>query len=107
MFTGNEDQEITLSTAVDLTANYRTSLASGICSTDPTLGHYFSRKTLLAILAQDGCVGARVYYGQTATGVKEPVIVGVAANENDLYEGFKGDRSYKSPPHGSLNPLNS
>ncbi len=102
MFTGNEDQQITLTEASDLNRNYRTS------NPGQTQGHYFSRRTLEAILAQDGCVGVRVYYALDNNGGKELTIVGVESNENDLYNGFIGDRTYKNPPHsGVTNPLNS
>lgn len=102
MFTGNEDQEITLSAGHDLTKKYRDNNPGQI------LGHYFSKKTLNSILMQTESVGARIYYAEGADGTKELVIVGVDTNENDLVQGFVGDRTYKSPPHtGNANSLNS
>lgn len=102
MFTGNEEQFIPLSEASNLTKNYRDNNAGQV------LGGYISKKTLTDILNQNNCVGIRYYYANTSDGAKELVVVGVDANEDDLYQGFIGDRSFKSPPYsGVSNPLNS
>jgi hypothetical protein len=103
MFTGNENQEISLSDASQITSEYRSQFPGD------TLGHYFGRTILEKILEQDACVGIRVYYGiNPEDGSKELIIAGVDANENDLYGGVLGDRSFKSPPFsGASNPLNS
>lgn len=102
MFTGNEEQTITLAEASAITKNYR--------DTNPgqVLGGYISRKTLEDILAQSNCVGIRYYYGNNEDGSKELVVVGVLSNEDDIYQGFIGDKSFKSPPYsGVSNPLNT
>ncbi|MCC6371211.1 MAG: hypothetical protein IT236_09425 [Bacteroidia bacterium] len=102
MFTGNEDQAITLQEASELTANYRNAHPG------QTLGGYFGRKILTDLLAQPNCVGVRVYYANKADGSDQLVVVGVDANENDLFEGLIGDKSFLSPPYkGSVNSLNS
>lgn len=102
MFNGNEDQQIDATTAEQLTKNYR------LENPGQTLGHYFSKRTLHAVLDNPNCVGARIYYAATENGEKELVIVGVDQNENDLISGFLGDRTFKSPPHkGAANFLNS
>lgn len=102
MFTGNEDQSITLTEGHDLTARYRTANPNAV------IGEYFGKKIITDILSQEGCVGIRMYYGISADGQPQTVITGVDANGNDLYQGLIGDRSYKSPPYsGIANPLNS
>ncbi len=107
MFTGNEDQLISLSEGSALTANFRAWLEA-TQSSDPTLGEYHSKALIESILAQDGCVGVRSYYGMDADGKRKLVLVGVTANENDIVDGVLGDRSYKCPPHsGNANSLNS
>lgn len=107
MFTGNEDQEITLTEGSSLTANFRSWLTETE-SEDPTIGEYHSKKLLLDILNQEGCVGIRSYYGMDNDGNRKLVIVGVLANEDDIVEGVLGDRSFRCPPHtGSSNSLNS
>jgi hypothetical protein len=107
MFTGNEDQQITLAEGSSFTAKFRAWLAT-TGSLDLTIGEYHSRRTLETILAQEDCVGMRSYYGMDAEGNRRLVLVGVTADENDQVELFIGDRSYKSPPHtGAANLLNS
>jgi hypothetical protein len=102
-FTGNEDQQITLTEGAALTAEYRNNAGQ-----DPVLGHYVAKSILTDILTQTNCVGIRVYYGQKTNGEKQLVIVGVDADENDLYEGIIADRSTTCPPYCSTaNPLNS
>lgn len=102
-FTGNEDHSISLADAAQLTKNYRDNNP-----TDATLAHYFGEKAILKILAQEECVGIRIYYAQTDDGTKQLVITGVKADGDDMYEGKLADRSYLCPPDcSSLNPLNS
>lgn len=102
-FTGNEDQEITLSEASALTANYRAASAS-----TAVLGHYFGKTIINDILAQEDCVGIRIYYALTSTGEKQLVLVGVDEDENDLCDGVLGDKSFLCPPIcGTSNALNS
>lgn len=103
MFTGNENQEINLTTASAMTKAYRDANPGQI------LGHFFGKKILEDILAQTGCVGIRVYYGLEGTAAtKELVLVGVDSSGNDLTSGVLGDRSFKSPPYtGTTNSLNS
>jgi len=102
MFTGNENQEISLTTATALNKAYRDANPGQI------LGHYFGKKILQDILAQTDCVGIRAYYALDASGGKELVLSGVNAAGNDMTDGVLGDRSFKSPPYsGAANPLNS
>lgn len=102
-FTGNEDNSITLSAAAAITKNYRDSVTSGT-----TIGHYFGKSAIQAILNQTNCVGIRVYYAIDETGKKQLVITGVDSSENDLYTGLLADRSACCPTHCSTaNPLNS
>ena len=102
MFTGNEDQSISLTTGSTLTKAYRDA------NPGQTLGNYFGKSILQSILAQSGCVGVRIYYALNSTGEKELVITGVTADGNDLCNGVLGDKTFRSPPYSSVNnPLNS
>lgn len=102
-FTGNEDHSITLSEASDWTANYRSS-----AGTNPLLSHFFGKAAIEAILHQDNCVGMRIYYAVDSSGNKQLIIVGVTADENDLYNGLLAEKSFRCPPLcPSSNPLNS
>ncbi|MBX3164704.1 MAG: hypothetical protein KF900_09490 [Bacteroidetes bacterium] len=102
-FTGNEDHSITLPEAAHLTKNYRDNNPTGA-----TLGHYFGEKAILKILAQESCVGIRIYYAQKDDGTKQLVITGVNANGDDLYTGVLAEKSQLCPPYcGGSNSLNS
>lgn len=101
-FTGNENHDISLQEAAELTANYRNA------NPGQTLGHFFGATAIAAILGQEGCVGIRLYYAITNAGQKQLVVVGVNADGNDLYNGLLADRSFNCPPVcGISNPLNS
>lgn len=102
MFTGNEEQGITLAEAELLTQAYRSANPGAV------LGEYFGKKILMDILSQTNCVGIRMYYGLSAEGEPQPVLAGVYANGNDIVDGTLGDRAAKSPPYSSVaNALNS
>jgi hypothetical protein len=101
-FTGHEDHDIPLSTASAWTKNYR------IANPGQTLGNFFGKDAIEAILAQDTCVGIRIYYALDDTGAKQLIIVGADSNENDLYNGLLAERALLCPPNCSTsNPLNS
>lgn len=102
-FTGNEDHNIPLATAAEWTKNYRDVNPSGV-----TLGHFFGKEAITAILAQSNCVGIRMYYALDENGAKQLILVGVTADENDMFNGLLAERSFKCPPIcGINNPLNS
>jgi hypothetical protein len=98
-FTGSEGEEISLSDASAWTENHRNS-HSGIH------GHYFGRQHIEAILDQSGCVGIRIYHGIDDNNKACLILVGVDANENDLYNGYIAERGVSCPPYcGSGSPL--
>lgn len=100
-FTGHEDHDFPLDTAVVWTANYRSANPNQIKA------HYFGKDAIAAILAQENCVGIRNYYALNDSGVKQLIIVGVDANGNDLYNGLLAERSFLCPPDCSVSsPLN-
>ena len=91
-FTGNEGEELPLSTAAQWTANYRLENPNGVKA------HFFGHVIIERILAQPGCVGIRCYYALDENGKQQLIIVGVDSNENDLYEGVIAERSIPCPP---------
>lgn len=103
-FTGNEDHSITLAEAADWTRNYRTA------NPGDTQGHFFGKQAILDILAQNNCVGIRLYYAldNQTPAKKQLIVVGVTSDQNDLYNGLLAERSIDCPPTcGIANPLNS
>ncbi|MBL7932530.1 MAG: hypothetical protein JNL60_11545 [Bacteroidia bacterium] len=103
VFTGNEDHDFPLSTAIEWTTNYRNSVPP-----TETRAHYFGKAAIEAIFAQETCVGMRVYYALDATGKKQLIIVGVDASGNDLYNGLIAERSMPCPNTcATASPLNS
>ena len=102
-FTGHEDHDFPLDTASLWTKNYRTASPAGAIK-----AHFFGKDAIQAILNQENCVGIRIYYALDPDGVKQLIIVGADANENDLYNGLIAERSTPCPSMcASANPLNS
>jgi hypothetical protein len=100
-FTGQENHNISLADAAAWTKNYRKANPNAV------QGHFFGKDAIAAILAQDSCVGMRIYYALDTAGVKQLIITGVTAEENDLYNGLLAERSIQCPPNcGGGNPLN-
>jgi hypothetical protein len=103
-YTGNENHEISLNDAADLTQRFRDNLPV----IDNTIAEYFSKSALENLLNQQNCVGIRVYYGIDSDMKKHLVIVGVNSDGNDLYEGDLMELGRECPPYcPDTNPLNS
>lgn len=102
-FTGNEDHEISLSEASQLTTNYRNAVSEGSIK-----GGFFGKSAIQEILDQEKCVGIRIYYAHEEDGTPTFVVVGVEANEDDLIGGKIAEMPIACPPRcGSDNELNS
>ena len=100
-FTGTEDHSITLNDAKILTKNYRNDQGEGAF-----LAGYFGKKAISDILGQTNCVGVRIYMALDSNGDEKFVIVGVDANEDDLYNGTIAEFSIGCPPRcPSSSPL--
>lgn len=98
----DQNHDFPLDTASEWTANYRKANPNQINA------HAFGKNAIKKILAQDNCIGLRIYYALDENGVKQLIVVGVDANANDLYEGLIAERSMPCPPLcGTKNPLNS
>jgi hypothetical protein len=92
-FNGNEDHRINLDEAIELTKNFRKSVFPG-----DLLAGFFGKATLQRMLNQDGCVGIRIYYGLTTDKKPSFVLVGVNADEEDLYQGELAEYATPCPP---------
>lgn len=93
-YTGQENNLITLSTAIKLTQNFQ---ATATPST--VFGEYFGKTIFMSILNQSGCVGIRIYYGKKDDGTPVLVLVGVDANGHDLTAGLLGEIGTPCPPY--------
>jgi hypothetical protein len=103
-YTGNENHDISLNEAADLTQRFRENLPI----IDHTIAEYFGKSALEELLDQNGCVGIRIYYGIDIEMKKRLVIVGVNNEGNDLYEGNLMEVGQPCPPICSeSNLLNS
>lgn len=101
--TGNENHDISLSEAADLTKNYRNTISTGA-----TIAHYIGKSAIQSLLNQSNTVGVRIYYGLNADGSKELVATGVNQSGDDQYQGILLDRTIKCPQECSAsNPLNT
>ena len=102
-FTGDENHDISLADASELTKNYRDSQTS----TNYVKGEFFGKTALLALLNQEGSVGARIYYGLGADGVPRLVIVGVNSDGDDMVDGNLMEHGFSCPTQcSSANSLN-
>ncbi len=103
-YTGNENHEISLNEAAELTQRFRDNLPV----IDDTIAEYFGKSALEDLLSQYGCIGIRIYYGIDSDMKKHLVMVGVNEDGNDLYDGALMERGTICPPYCSTeNPLNS
>jgi hypothetical protein len=104
VFSGLEDHAIELESAGRLTRNHRRSAGAGAIKAG-----VFGRAAIEQVLAQDGVVGMRYYFGQENNGRPVMVIVGVDEMGRDLYDGVVCERSAPCPPFcgPDWNPLNS
>ena len=99
-FDGSEGSEVVLSDAASWTLTYRN------IHRQDTKAHFFGKSIINTLLNQEGCMGIRIYY-TLDRGVKELVLVGVDANEDDILVTI-ADASVPCPPYcGVNNELNS
>jgi hypothetical protein len=62
------------------------------------LGGFFGKEAILAILAQEGAVGLRYYYGMDENGKPHVILIGVDKEGDDMTEGLLAQRSVVCPP---------
>lgn len=102
VFNGHENHDISLEEAVELTDNFRAANPGEV------RGFYLGRNALEALLAQEGCVGIRAYFGLDDDGHRRTIIVGVEADGNDMFYGVLLENTVPGQHRiASENPLNS
>lgn len=101
-FTGDENHQISIHDASELTANYRNNHPNAIKAL------FYGKTSIQSILNQVNCVGIRIYYAQDQANEPTMVIVGTDANGNDIVNGILAEFGIKCPSNcGNPNPLNS
>lgn len=103
--TGKEDHHISLDAAAAMTAAYRISAEAR--AGRAVLGGVFGRGIIDEILAQPDCVGLRYYHGVDKSSSPVLVLVGVTAENNDIWQGTIAEVAFPCPPSCPMpNPLN-
>jgi hypothetical protein len=92
-YSGNENHNISLQEAMDLTEAFQVSASS-----DAVIAHYFGKKSLEEALTQPGCAGLRMYYAKHKDGSPTLVIVGVNHNGDDMTTGTILQLTILCPP---------
>lgn len=101
-FTGNENHDIDLATAAQMTAAYRATIQEG-----DVIGGFFGHQKIEEILAQENCVGFRYYFALNEQNLTI-VLVGVDNEGNDIENGVLAEFSKSCPSQCSqVNQLNS
>jgi hypothetical protein len=103
-FNGTEGAPIDENIAGDWTSTFRDTASKG------NNAHFFGRNILEQLLAQEGAMGIRFYYGIDDKGERQLLAVGADADQNDQLENGRivADESSPCPPYSSVsNVLNS
>jgi hypothetical protein len=103
VLTVNDGTFVTLEEGADYTAAYREQFAD---PKDIIKGLFVGTNKVNALLAQEGVVGIRIYFGVNGDGVPNLVVVGAKANGDDVTD-LIVERLKPCPPVcGSGNALN-
>lgn len=104
-FDGTEGAPIDKATAAKWTRNYRQGAQPDPVQKAVIKGHFFGREILEKILAQEGCMGIRMYHARDERGQRQLVLVGATDDGNDMLEGTIADGSKFCPPDCSTGDL--
>jgi hypothetical protein len=77
-FNGTEGKPIPQETAKQWSENYQKK------NPGETKSHFFGRDIIEKILAEDGCMGIRIYYALDDNGQKQLLLVGADSEGNNL-----------------------
>jgi len=95
MFTGKENHRITLEQAQQMLAAHRKSPGA---AADGPWCEFFGREAIEKLLAQDGCVGIRIYHGRNDKGQRALVLVGATTDGSNLDSGDILEVGLPCPP---------
>ncbi|MBD3637667.1 MAG: hypothetical protein HUJ25_09960 [Crocinitomicaceae bacterium] len=100
-YDGTEGGEITLSNGSSMTGSFRTNYPNEV------KGRFFGKDILKELLAQEDCMGIRMYFAIDSNDDLALVIVGADSNGDDII-GKVADISLPCPSYcGESNDLNS
>lgn len=98
---GTEGENIPLADAIQMTSAFRAANPRAIKA------FYIGRDIMNELLKQENCVGMRIYNALDVDNQAQVVIVGVTADNVDLYEGIRADKTKPCPTLCDNNsPLN-
>jgi hypothetical protein len=69
---------------------------------DSIRAHFFGSDIINELLAQDGCVGMRIYYATNDEGVKQLLLVGAREDGSNIWPDGKGDPELESAASGLI-----
>jgi hypothetical protein len=93
-FAGHKNQSISFQDSQGLLKSYER-----IAASDAVIAQYFGKDIVDKILAQPGCVGARMYYGKHANGKHRVIVVGVDKYGKDMVSGVLAMPTMCCPPY--------
>lgn len=95
MFTGKEPHDIDPEKAKGLIKAWRADKhAAGKAH-----GHFFGREALEKLLAQEGCVGIRMYHARHGKGHETLVLVATDTDGRDMWKGSVAEEAMPCPPY--------
>ncbi len=98
---GTEGENIPLEEAIQMTRAFR------LANPDAIKAFYLGKDIMNELLRQNNCVGMRIYNALDVDNQPQVVIVGVTADNEDLYEGIRADKTKPCPSLCDINsPLN-
>lgn len=101
-FPPERNHKIPLEAAAALTRRYRQGAGRGA-----PLATLFPNSVFESLMAEPGCAGVRIYYGQGEAGQRELILVGVDGEGNDMTSAQVYDYGIPCPPYcGNPDVLN-
>ena len=91
-FTGKEEHTISAEEAHKLVRKHQYQHPNAVKA------EFFSRDFIEKLLAQDDCVGMRIYFGLDDKSVQKLVLTGTKANGDDILPGEIGEMGQPCPP---------
>ena len=103
MFTGKENHRVTLAEAKHYTRNFRSNAEWGA-----VVSSFSGKHVIEEILAQEHCVGIRLYFASREDNLPTLVLVGVKENGCDMIDGIITENWVTLPTENiDSNPLNA